>query len=100
MTNEKIYYYGVLKETKRHGFAESAEKIDGEAFSLTASEMYALISQHPQKHIEWDDQGRPIAVPYGAQYWGEFGEEGRLLRSAGYRFSEACVRIEEPNWDE
>ena len=97
---QKHYYYGVLKATNRHGFSEEPSDFNGSFKQITEAEMNNLIAQTPQKHIEWDDAGNPTAVPYEAQYWGEY-EDGRLVRFAGYRFSESCVRLDEkPNWDE
>ena len=104
MTNtqeQKVYYYGILKATNRHGFSESSSDFKDSFKALSETEMADLIAQEPQKHIEWDDSGNPIAVPYNDQYWGEFDDSGRLLRFAGYRFSEDCIRLpEKPNWDE
>lgn len=103
MTNtqtQKNYYYGILKSTNRHGFSESSNDLQGSFKTLTESEMRNLINQTPEKHIEWDDFGNPVAVAYNTQYWGEY-EDGRLVRSAGYRFSENCVKLhEKPNWEE
>ena len=47
--------------------------------------MNNLVARILQKHIERDNVGNPIAVPYEAQYWDEY-EDGRLVRFAGYRF--------------
>ena len=100
-SEQKCYYYGILNSTGRHGFSENASDFNGSYKTLSESEMVDLIRQEPQKHIEWDDNGNPIAVPYNAQYWGEYDTGGTLLCFAGYRFSEKCVRIpEKPNWDE
>ena len=103
MTNnqaQKFYYYGILKSTNRHGFSENSADFQEPFKTLTQSQMTDLIQQTPQKHIEWDDFGNPIAVSYGAQYWGEY-ENNQLVRYAGYRFSENCVRIaDKPDWDE
>ena len=101
MTNSThTYFYGILKSTHRHGFSDNAQDFIGEFKTLSESELATLIAQEPQKHIEWDDSGNPVAVPYNAQYWGDY-EDGRLVRFAGYRFSESCIRLpEKPNWDE
>ena len=103
MTNnqtQKHYYYGILKSTNRHGFSENLNDFRDTFKTLTESEMANLISQEPRKHIEWDDNGYPVAVEYNAQYWGDY-EDGRLVRFAGYRFSENCVKLnEKPNWEE
>ena len=103
MTNnqaQKLYYYGILKSTNRHGFSENPGDLRDGFKTLTAAEMADLIRQEPFKHIEWDDAGNPVAVEYNAQYWGDY-EEDRLVRFAGYRFSENCVRLnEKPIWDE
>ena len=99
-TKQKFYYYGLLKSTNRHAFSENPTDFQGPFKTLTSAEMAALIAQEPQKHIEWDDDGNPVAVPYNAQYWGEY-EDSRLISFAGYRFSENCVRIaEKPDWGE
>ena len=94
-------YYGILKSTDRHGFSETSTDFKGPFQTLTETEMADLIRQEPQNHIEWDDSGHAIAVPYNTQYWGEYDPEGKLMCYAGYRFSENCVRIpEKPNWEE
>jgi len=103
MTNtaKKFYYYGLLKSTNTHGFSEDSSDFQGSFKTLTLAQMADLIRQEPQKHIEWDDSGNPVAVPYNAQYWGEYDEDNCLVRYAGYRFSENCVRLnEKPDWGE
>ena len=101
MNNQKLYYYGILKSTNRHGFTENESDLTGPFKTLTIAQMADFIKQDSHKHIEWDDDGNPIIVPYNAQYWGEYDENNRLVRYAGYRFSESCVRIsEKPNWEE
>ena len=97
---QKCFYYGILKSTNRHGFSDNSSDFTGPFKTLTETEMNNLVAQTPQKHIEWDDAGNPVAVSYNDQYWGDY-EDGRLVRFAGYRFSENCVRLsEKPDWEE
>ena len=46
-------------------------------------------------HLEWDDEHNPVLAEYGTQQWVEM-KDGRIVASAGYRFSETCVKAEKP----
>ena len=46
-------------------------------------------------HLEWDDDHKPVLAEYGKQQWIEL-KDGKIVASAGYRFSETCVKAEKP----
>lgn len=46
-------------------------------------------------HLEWDDEHNPVLAEYRKQQWVEM-KDGRIVSSAGYRFSETCVKAEKP----
>lgn len=46
-------------------------------------------------HLEWDDEHNPVLAEYGKQQWVEM-KDGRIVASAGYRFSETCIKAEKP----
>jgi hypothetical protein len=46
-------------------------------------------------HLEWDDEHKPVLAEYGKQQWIEL-KDGKIVASAGYRFSETCVKAEKP----
>ena len=45
-------------------------------------------------HLEWNDEHKPVLAEYGKQQWVEI-KDGKIIASAGYRFSETCIKASE-----
>lgn len=90
-----LYFYGKSKDDGKHIFSLNPEDIE-QPLEISETEYRALQKESAGgKHLEWDENGFPVAVAYGAQTWYEPLEGGKVGAFAGYRFSETCIKATE-----
>ena len=90
------YVYDGLKHELKE-FDNDVEHIENQYISficLSEEEYNRFIEADTSKyHHEWDDEHKTVLAEYGAQEWVEI-KDGMIVSSAGYRFSETCVKAE------
>lgn len=90
-----LYFYGKSKDDGKHIFSLNPEDIE-QPLEISETEYRTLQKESASgKHLEWDENGFPVAVAYGAQTWYEPLEGGKVGAFAGYRFSETCIKATE-----
>lgn len=90
--------YAYVYDGSKHELKEfeDQENIDFQFVTLLSEEEYNRFKNADvtKYHLEWDDEHKPVLAEYGKQQWIEM-KDGKIVSSAGYRFSETCVRANE-----